>query len=392
MYDRIIEEQIIELAKKFPVIAILGPRQSGKTTLVKKVFKDFAYTNLENFNQRELAQSDPVYFLKSYKKNGGLIIDEAQHAPALFSHLQLEVDEKEREGKFILTGSQNFLMNEKITQTLAGRVAMLDLLPLSIEELNNAGKLSKDLNTSLFNGGYPRIYEKDIHPLDWYPNYIRTYVERDVRQMKNVNDLSTFQRFLKLCAGRIGQIINFSDLGRDCGISYQTAKSWISILEASFIIFMLPPFYKSYSKRLIKSKKLYFYDTGLACSLLNVETSEQLINHYLRGGLFESYIISELIKMRVNQGKQPNCYFWRDSKGHEVDCIIEAAGKLTPIEIKSAETIKKDFFKGLTYWRDVSKIETDLYLIYGGDDSQIRREGKVLGWNSLSNLFFDLSS
>jgi len=387
MFHRELQKKIIELAKKFPVIAIMGPRQSGKTTLVKNTFPDYAYSNLENINQRELARSDPPYFLKSYQKNGGLIIDEVQHAPELFSYLQLDVDEKKKEGQYILTGSQNFLMSEKMSQTLAGRVAILDLLPLSLREMLQSNLLPKDIDSMLFKGGYPRIYEKDLNPSDWYMNYIRTYLERDVRQMKNVSDLSTFQRFLKLCAGRIGQIINFSDLGRDCGISYQTAKAWISLIEASFIIFMLPPYHKNFSRRVIKSKKLYFFDTGLACNLLQIEDVSQIPQHYLRGALFESFVISELLKQRFNSGKQSNSYFWRDQKGHEVDCILEEGSRLLPIEIKSGSTIHKDFFRDLSDFCQFSGTSPEnAYLIYGGDENQIRREGNVLGWSSLPEI------
>ena len=241
-------------------------------------------------------------------------------------------------------------------------------LPLSQSELKKGNILSTDLNTTLFKGGYPRIFEKDLSPPDWYPNYIRTFVERDVRQLKNVSDLSSFQRFIRICAGRVGQIINFSDLGRDCGIPYHTAKAWLSILEASFIIFMLPPYYKNFSKRLIKSKKLYFYDTGLACSLLKIESPEQIAHHYLRGGLFESYVISELLKHRFNQGKESNCSFWRDNQGHEIDCILEQGGKVLPIEIKSGETIDRKFFKSLAYWKELSGLQDEAYLIFGGEE------------------------
>ncbi len=385
MYQRNIKKKLISIAKQFPVVALLGPRQSGKTTLVKSLFPEYAYTNLENINQKDLALTDPLYFLKSYQKNGGLIIDEAQNAPELFSQIQLSVDENR--GHYILTGSQNFLMSEKISQTLAGRVAIFDLLPLSINELKEADLLSKDLNSALFRGGYPRIFEKGLAPEDWYPNYIRTYLEKDVRQMKNVHDLSTFQRFLKFCAGRVGQVINFSDLGRDCGISYQTAKGWLSLLEASFILFMQPPFYKNYSKRVVKSKKLYFYDTGLLCSLLQIESVNDLAHHYLRGNIFESYIVSELIKLRLNAGKRPNCYFWRDQKGNEVDCILERGDQLIPIEIKSSETITKDYFKSLRHFCELSQTPPEnSYLIYGGDENQIRREANVLSWSSLEEL------
>lgn len=387
MYQRRAKNKILHLASKFPIVGILGPRQSGKTTLVREAFPGYYYTNLENLNQRELAKSDPPYFLQSYQKNGGLIIDEIQHAPELFSYLQLDVDEHGGEGRFILTGSQNFLMNEKISQTLAGRIAICDLLPLSMGELKDANLLSHDLDTAIFKGGYPRIFAKDLDPVDWHTNYIRTYLERDVRQMKNVIELSTFQRFLKLCAGRIGQVVNFSDLGRDCGISYQTTKAWISLLEASFILFMLPPYYKNYNRRLVKSKKLYFYDTGLACSLLQIERADQIFQHYLRGALFESFVIADLLKQRLHQGKQSNLFFWRDDKGHEVDCILESGQKLIPIEIKSAHTINKGFFQDLIYFCELSNTPSqEAYLIMGGEEDQTWREGHVRGWQSILNL------
>lgn len=388
MFPRDIEKKLQSLAKTFPVVSLLGPRQSGKTTLVKNVFPNHTYTNLENINQRELAQKDPLFFLKSYKKSGGIIIDEAQHAPDLFSQIQLDVDENGNPGEYIITGSHNFLMNEKISQTLAGRVAILDLLPLSFSELQQMNLLPSDLDLAIWQGCYPRVIEKNLSPADWYANYIRTYLERDVRQIKNLPDLSTFQRFLRLCAGRIGQLINFSDLGRDCGISYHTAQGWLSILEASFIIFLLPPFYTNFNKRQTKSPKLYFYDTGIACSLLQIESPDELRHNYFRGNLFESYIISQLMKQRFNQGKRSNLFFWRDQKGYEVDCILDKGkDKLIPIEIKSSQSIAQDFFKHLKYWCELAQIDPrNAYLIYGGDENQIRREANVLSWSSLLQI------
>lgn len=385
MFRRDLENRLDESSRQFPVLAVLGPRQSGKTTLVKKVFPSYAYTNLENLAQRELAKSDPSFFLKSYKKESGIIVDEVQHAPELLSYIQLEVDKSRQLGHFILTGSQNLLMSEQIAQSLAGRIVIFDLLPLSLAELQKAQIASEDLNITLFKGGYPRIYEQNIPPADWYQNYIRTYLERDVRQIKNIPDLSLFQKFLKLCAGRIGQIVNFSDLGRDCGISYHTVQSWLSILEASFVIFLLQPFHQNFNKRLIKSPKLYFYDTGIACSLLQIEHVEQVTFHALRGNLFESYVISELIKQRFNQGKRANCYFWRDQQGHEVDCVIEKGEKLFGIEIKSGENISKDSFSNLTYWGKLAAMQGS-YVIYGGDQDQVRREGHVISWRALPSI------
>ena len=237
--------------------------------------------------------------------------------------------------------------------------------------------------TLLFQGGYPRIYSQKVNPVDWYPNYIHTYIERDIRQIKNVTDLNLFQRFMRLCAARTGQVINFSDLGRDCGLSYQTMKSWLSLLESSFITFLLQPFHENYCKRLIKSPKLYFYDTGIACSLLNIESKEQLETHYLKGNLFESLMISEILKERMNQGKKPNCYFWRDQQGHEIDCLIESQGATIPIEIKSSRTVNNSFFDDLKFWSDITKSDPEKgILLYGGESSYPRQFGKVMSWSS----------
>jgi predicted AAA+ superfamily ATPase len=306
--------------------------------------------------------------------------------------MQGYVDKNNKPGMFIITGSQNFLLNEKITQTLAGRVAILTLLPLSVTELlsyeeNKQKKVS--LDDLLFTGCYPRLYsDLNVSPVDLYPAYIKTYVEKDVRQIRNVEDLVTFQRFIGLCAGRIGQILNIASLASDCGISVPTAKAWISILAASYIIFLLQPHYKNFNKRLIKSPKLYFYDSGLACSILKIESKDQLINYYGRGCLFESFIISELQKQRYNIGREPNLYFWRDKTGHEVDCIIEKAMELIPVDIKSGKTISSDFFDGIDYWCELSGNKPEAsFLIYGGDEDQKRSKGNVLGWRSVDKIF-----
>lgn len=384
------ESKLKSLATQFPVVAIMGPRQSGKTTLARATFSDFHYISLEEFKDREFATSDPKSFLETYSHHKGLILDEIQEAPSLLSYMQGYVDKNNKPGLFIITGSQNFLLNEKITQTLAGRVAILTLLPLSITELLSY-KETITLDELLFTGGYPRLYsDLNVSPLDLYPSYVKTYVEKDVRQIRNVEDLVTFQRFMGLCAGRIGQILNIASLASDCGISVPTAKSWISILAASYIIFLLQPHNKNFNKRLIKSPKLYFYDSGLACSILKIESKDQLINYYGRGNLFESFIISELQKQRYNIGREPNLYFWRDKTGHEVDCIIEKAMTLIPVEIKSGKTISRDFFDGLDYWCELSGNNPELsFLIYGGDEDQTRSNAKVLGWRSVDKIFAD---
>ncbi len=387
MIKRDLEPKVKQMAQQFPVIAILGPRQSGKTTLSQETFPSYRYVSLEDFDARELANSDPRAFFAQHTNDQGIILDEIQHAPRLLSYIQTEVDKSKKHGFFVITGSQNFLLNEAITQTLAGRVAILTLLPLALSELKKADLLPADSNSMIFQGAYPRLYANNLNPVDWYPNYINTYIERDVRQIKNVSDLSTFQLFMKLCAGRIGQLLNVSSLANDCGVSVNTANAWISILEQSYIIFLLQPHFKNFNKRLVKTPKLYFYDTGIACYLLELESVKQVATHYLRGGLFESFIISELMKMRYNRGRIPHCYFWRDKIGHEVDCIIGHGGKLFPIEIKSGQTITQDYFEELHYWSELAGQEAGRsYCVYTGSESQDRTLVSVLKWQDLEQI------
>ncbi len=387
MIPRTLSKKLRMLALKFPVVSIMGPRQSGKTTLVKNVFPRLAYVSLEDIDAREFAAKDPKGFLTTYEK--GVIIDEVQRVPDILSYIQTAVDAKKAAGQFILTGSQNILLHERISQTLAGRVAILKLLPLSLEELESTSYSKKNIDDYIFTGFYPRIYDKKITPSDWYGNYIQTYVERDVRLIKNIGDLNTFQKFIKLCAGRIGQLLNLSSLGNECGITHNTAKAWLSILESCYILFLLRPYHKSFNKRLVKMPKLYFYDPGLACSLLGIQARGQLATHYMRGGLFESALISELVKERYNRGEEPNCYFWRDKTGIEVDYLIERAGMLAPVEIKSGKTIAADFFDGLKYWTKVAgKNSKDLYLIYGGSEDQKRSSVNVISWRNISSIIY----
>lgn len=275
-----------------------------------------------------------------------------------------------------------------IAQTLAGRVAILRLLPLSIEELKNTTYNLNSPEEYLFNGLYPRIYDKKIEPADWYPNYIQTYVERDVRLIKNISDLHAFQRFVKMCAGRTGQCLNLSSLGNDCGITHNTAKSWLSVLEATYLVFLIRPYYRNLSKRLIKMPKLYFYDTGLACSLLGIQSVAQLDTHYLKGSLFESLVISEIVKYRFNRGMEHNCFYWRDKKGNEIDCIIETGGSVLRLEIKAGRTITEDFFAGLRYWdKLVGEAGRNAYVVYGGDENQKRTSASVVSWKNITSIF-----
>jgi len=327
--------------------------------------------------------------LRIYENSKGIIIDEFQHVPDILSYIQLEVDAKKRPGYFILTGSQNFLMNQAITQTLAGRVGILTLPPLSIHELEQNNLLvNKKLDEIIFNGGYPKIYSENLQPTHIYPSYIQTYVERDVRQLTNVGDIRSFQRFMQLCAGRIGQLLNLSEIAGVCGISVSTAQRWISILDASYILFFLQPHFKNFNKRLTKSPKIYFYDTGLACSLLGIDAPNILALHSLQGSIFENFIIADIAKQYFNIGKRPPIYFWRDLNGRiEIDCIIEENLNLYPIEIKSGETIAKDYFNGLQEWNKISNTNpNNNFLIYGGELKQERSVGNIMGWKNIGNF------
>lgn len=384
-FERTQAAKLTSLAQSFPIVAIVGPRQSGKTTLSRMVFPNHSYVSLEELDHRSFAEQDPRGFLAQYSKP--VIIDEIQRVPSLLSYIQGQVDTSDTPGQYILTGSAHLMLLEKLTQSLAGRAALLKLHPLSFNELEQKNCLKDSCIEQLFTGFYPRIYKHHIAPIDWYPNYIQTYLEKDVREMVNIKNLTTFRRFIGLCAGRHGQLLDLSALANDSGISRQTAKEWISLLEASFLIYLLPPFHNNFSKRLIKSPKLYFYDSGLVCSLLKIETPEQLQTHYLRGAIFEGSIITEIIKHRYNLGLEPHVYFWRESNGNEVDCIVEQANQLLAIEIKSGQTINNSFFKGLKHWQKVAAEKPEnSYLVYAGTENQSRNVAQVLGWKQLSNL------
>ncbi len=384
MIKRNITKKILEYYKQYPIISLIGPRQSGKTTLAQNIFSKKPYVNLEDIENREFALSDPKGFLAQYEN--GVIIDEVQRVPELMPYIQVASDKKKKNGLYVLTGSQNFLLMEKISQSLAGRVAIFKLLPFSMRELSLAKiKFNRnEIDNLLFKGFYPKLFDQKIDIAGYYMNYIQTYVERDVRLIKNISNLSLFKKFLNLCAARTGQLLNISSLAEDCGINHKTAQSWLSILEASFIIYLLRPHYKNYNKRVIKMPKIYFYDTGLLCSLLGLTDKKQLQDHYLKGNIFESFVISEFIKHKYNQGAEPNLYFWRNKAGNEVDLLIEMADKLIPIEIKSGQTITSDYFKGLKYYNNLSQgSHKDSYVIYGGHLKQQRTVGNVFGWEYL---------
>lgn len=388
---RALLKNIKEAAREYPVIAIVGPRQSGKTTLAQMAFPEHTYISLEDHDMRTLAQTDPRQFLHDYPSKTGMILDEIQHAPALLSYMQTIVDKEKKRGFYIVTGSQNFLVDEAITQTLAGRMAVTTLLPLSISELAQEQLLPERIETLVYKGSYPAAHVADVSVERLYTNYIRLYVERDVRQIKNVADLATFQKFMRLCAGRIGQIINLTSLGNDCGINHSTVKAWLSLLEASYIIFFLHPYYKNFGKRLIKSPKLYFTDTGIACSLLRIHSAEELSDHYLKGGLVESFIIADLLKQQYNAEQQPSLYFWRDNTGHEVDCVIDESKYPVPVEIKAGKTVVTDFFKDMNFWQEMTDLpKAPRYVIYGGSANQNWPQARVLGWKSAGTLLQDL--
>lgn len=383
MIKRSLYNQIISSAKSFPAIAILGPRQSGKTTLAKQAFPKKPYALLEDPDTQEFAIKDPRGFLAQFPK--GAILDEIQNVPHLFSYLQGVLDKKNTPGLFILTGSQNFLLMEKITQSLAGRIALLTLLPLSLSELKKTKHSFPTYEDYLINGFYPRLYDQTIPPKKLYANYVQTYLQRDIRLLKNVHNLSTFHTFLKMCALRCGQLLNLSSLSIDCGITHTTAKSWISLLETSYIIYLLQPHHKNFKKRLVKMPKLYFYDTGLAAYLSGIQNKKHLANHPSKGALFETLIITELLKKRFNEGNLPNLYFWRDKTGHEIDCVLENADTLTPIEIKSGRTISTDYFKNLNYWNNLAKNSSkNSFVVYGNNTNQQRSSGTVVSWKNFT--------
>ncbi len=372
-------------ARQFKAVAITGPRQSGKTTLARMAFPDKPYVSLESPDERERALRDPRLFLSRFQD--GCILDEIQRAPDLFSYLQEILDSYSEAGRFILTGSQQFGMMEKISQSLAGRIGILSLLPFSAAELAQGGFLPQHIDSMLYQGGYPPIFDQKIAPHLWLDSYITTYVERDVRQIVNVQDTALFQRFLSLCAGNVGQLFNASRIGNDCGLNHGTVSKWLSILETSYVAFRLPPHHRNYRKRLVKTPKLYFWDVGLAIRLLGVETAEQLATHPLRGNLFENWAVAELQKGRLNRGKKSNLFFWRNNTGMEVDVVAEQADKLIPIEIKSGATLSTDWLERINEWLLLAGDDAaNPTLIYGGDTDWNEGLTSIVPWGKVSEL------
>ena len=377
---RLLAAPVKAMAQKYPVLTITGPRQSGKTILAKTVFPKMDYVLLENPDERLLANSDPRAFLNRYPK--GVIIDEAQRAPEIFSYIQGIVDSRPRDGQFILTGSQHFLLSKHITQSLAGRVSIHHLLPFSYPEVSGLKQCPEIWDELLFCGFYPRIWDKELPPEKWYGDYINTYLERDVRDLKNIGDLSVFQRFLRISAGRHAQVINLSSIADDCGVSSNTIKSWFSILEASFLVYFIPPYYRNFNKRLIKAPKMFFYDSGLVCYLLGLTDAENVSFHPQKGSLAEGYVFSELVKYFYNRGREPKIYFWRDRTGHEVDALVEINGRLAAFEVKSAQTFNERFLDSIRYLRGFHK-EMKGVVIYDGH-LEFEKDGiRVANWKNL---------
>ena len=384
MIPRALTATLLRLSRGFPVVVVTGPRQSGKTTLVRAAFPEKPYVTLEDPDVRQYAAEDGRGFLAGYPE--GAIFDEVQRSPDLLSYLQGVVDADRRPGRFILTGSQNFALSHVISQSLAGRAGVAQLLPLSAAELDAAGLLAPEVDACLFRGGYPELWRRPLDPRDWFAAYVATYLERDVRDLTAVRDLVVFQRFLRLCAARTGQLLNLSSLAVDAGISQSTATAWLGILETGYIVFRLAPHFANFGKRLIKAPKLYFHDPGLAAFLLGIQSPQQLNTHAARPALFETLIVGEFLRAESNRGLPSNLYFWRDSTGNEVDVLRDEAGVLRPVEIKSGQTVAGDMLRGLLKWRDLAGEPTgEPWLVFGGEGESVRRDVRVMGWRALLN-------
>lgn len=371
------------LAGQYPVLTLTGPRQSGKTTLCRHLFQDKPYVSLEDPDVRRFAQDDPRGFLAGFA--GGAILDEIQRAPALPSYLQTMVDADPQPGRFVLTGSHQFELMAQVSQSLAGRTAVLRLLPLSLAELARH-HLSTELSPTLLSGFYPRLHDRGLDPGQALGDYFATYVERDLRQMAAVHDLQRFERFVRLCAGRIGQVVNLSSLGNDAGVSHVTARAWLDLLQTSYIVHVLPPWFTNTSKRLIKSPKLYFHDVGLACWLLGLRTPEQVSRDPLLGSLFENMVVMDALKTRFNQGESAEMYFFRDASGHEVDLLIPAGRRFRAVEVKAGATVNPDYFRGLRLFAEQfpESVEAGV-VVYGGQADQIRSDWPVFSWQRLQS-------
>ena len=381
--ERTIKEKLLQLLNSFPAVTLTGCRQCGKSTLLKHLLPDYTYISLEDLDLRQIAKEDPRHFISIYQQK--VIIDEIQQVPELLSYLKTHIDSVNESGMYVLTGSHNLLIMQSISQSLAGRTALLSLAPFSVSELRSENLLPQTTNEMLFKGSFPRIYDKQIEATDFYPSYIKTYIDRDVRILRNITDYSAFTRFLKLCAGRCSQILNVTALAEDAGITRKTAEAWLSVLEASYIIYMLKPYYKNFGKRIIKNPKMYFYDTGLVSSLLGITNSEQIETFYMRGALFENFVVSELLKRRLFAGKSDELYFWRDSNGVEIDVIEEDNLELKAYEIKASETMNTAFFSNIKKIKEIASLKAEnTAVIYSGKSLPATKEsGAYICWKEI---------
>ncbi len=387
MISRVLHSRLLARARKYPVVTVTGPRQSGKTTLCRAAFPSKDYVSFEAPDVRAYASEDPRGFLEAHKD--GAILDEIQRVPDLLSYIQTDVDLRPGRGRYILTGSANLTLLASVSQSLAGRTALLNLLPLSLDEIREFGVRRADLYEVMWTGSYPAIFDREINPGEWYPDYTGTYLERDVRTILNVGDLTTFQSFMRLCAGRSAQLLNLSALGSDAGVTHATARAWTSVLEASYVVWRLRPFHSNVRKRLVKTPKLHFYDTGLVCYLLGIRSAGQLRDHPLRGAIFESWVASEILKSRVHRGLEPDMSFFRDRKGAEVDILIEGSERPIAVEAKSGQTIASDFFAPFS---ELTKLtgkgrkqggNVDIVIVYGGDSGRTQHGARILPWNRI---------
>ena len=385
MQPRLAEKLLKQYSRQFRSLAVVGPRQSGKTTLVKKVFPSKPYISLEDPDERLFATADPRAFLNRFKN--GAILDEAQKAPELFNYMQGIIDKVTKDGFFILTGSNNFLMQQSVSQSLAGRIGYIDLLPLSYREILQFDNRDFSVNELIWRGCYPEIFDKDRKPDAWYPAYIRTYIERDVKQISNIGNTIIFNRFLQLCAGRTGQQLNVSALSNECGVDVKTVQAWLSILQSSYIIYLLPPYHKAYNKRVVKTPKLYFLDTGLACSLLGIRQQNEIVNSHFRGALFENFILTEILKQKYNTGSSANLYYWKENNGLEIDILIDAGKKIIPVEIKIAETYSDAYIKNIRHWNKIAGNRGG-YLLYNGEKNFLLSDKiNVCNWKEFTLKF-----
>ena len=385
MIKRNIQLELETCAREYPAVTITGPRQAGKTTLARATFPHHAYASFEQPLTREQFRDDPVGFLKRH--DGGAVFDEVQNVPELLSYLQQEIDENPQTGRYVLTGSQHFALSETISQSLAGRTAVLELLPFSISELRDSTMLTSDLDDVLWRGAYPPVHDRKLRPARWYAGYMATYIDRDLRQLSAVQNLDTFHRFMRLAAGNVGQLLNSSRLAGDCGVDHKTIRHWLNLLQASYVAHLLPPYYENFRKRVVKVPKIYFHDTGLACHLLGINEPGQLANHPLRGAIFENWVFAELAKSLANRGLSNRPYFWRTHGGQEVDFLIEHGRTVFGIEAKAGMTARpaaaRSVLNALENWRDA---ETRAVVVFGGDQGYETSNCRFIPWCDIDQL------